>query len=132
MRKGRFDEHDNQLVDEIKKNAKSILMMDNIENFINYSDQFGKLCKNKRISTSQIRAIFQKVKRLPDNYETSRNDLNLLRPKLAYQTGRYSQLRPLKEIIDTLIKEINNDETLKGFKEFFEAIIAYHKSYGGD
>ncbi|MBD3352573.1 MAG: type III-A CRISPR-associated protein Csm2, partial [Candidatus Lokiarchaeota archaeon] len=52
-------------------------------------------------------------------------------PKIAYQKGRHKSLRDLSEVLDTLIKNVSNDQTLKGFKEFFEAIVAYHKAYGG-
>jgi CRISPR-associated protein Csm2 len=121
-----------ELVEEIKRNSQAILTMENIEKFVELSENFGQLCSRTDISTSQIRGIFQNVKRLPDDFEKSKKDLNLLRPKLAYQKGRFSQLTPLTEILTHLIKQVNNDLTLKGFKEFFEAILAYHKSYGGD
>jgi len=131
-RKGRNRGRSNQIVDQIVNNADSLLKMENIEDFIALSEQFGEFCAKNKISTSQIRAIFQVVKKLPESYENSKNELNLLRPKLAYQTGRFSQLQPLAAVIDSLIKKVESDETLKGFKQFFEAIIAYHKAYGGD
>ncbi|MBD3214982.1 MAG: type III-A CRISPR-associated protein Csm2 [Candidatus Lokiarchaeota archaeon] len=121
-----------RVVNDIMKNAESILKMEDIEKFVSLSETFGGYCAKNDISTSQIRGIFQVVKRLPENYEESKVDLNLLRPKLAYQTGRFDELKPLAMVIDALIKKVGNDETLKGFKEFFEAIIAYHKAYGGD
>ncbi len=119
--------------DKIKVNSEKILKketMKDIELFLELTEKFGELC-SKRISTSQIRAIFTEVKRLPDNFEHSKKDLNLLRPKLAYQQGRFGVLAPLTEVLIHLIKNVRDDSTLKGFKEFFEAIIAYHKAYGG-
>ena len=130
-RGGRNSNRSNQIVDQIVRNADSLLKMEDIENFIALSEQFGKFCARNNISTSQIRAIFQVVKRLPESFETSKNELNLLRPRLAYQRGRFPQLSSLTDVIDSLIKKVKNDETLKGFKQFFEAIIAYHKAYGG-
>lgn len=121
----------NQLVLDIKRNAENILTEEDIEKFIDLSERFGTYCAKNGISTSQIRGIFQKVKRLPDDFEISKKELNLLRPKLAYQKGRFSKLGPLTEVLDDLIKKVKDDSTLKGFKNFFEAIIAYHKAAGG-
>ncbi len=121
------------IADQIISNSKRILAkesMEDIELFLKLTEKFGDLC-SKRISTSQIRAIFTAVKRLPDNFEKSKKDLNLLRPKLAYQKGRFGDLEPLTKVLTHLIKNVSDDSTLKGFKEFFEAIIAYHKAYGG-
>ena len=121
----------NQIVLDIKRNAENILSEEDIEKFIDLSEKFGTYCAKNGISTSQIRGIFQKVKRLSDDFESSKKDLNLLRPKLAYQKGRFSKLGPLTEVLDDLIKKIKDDSTLRGFKNFFEAIIAYHKAAGG-
>lgn len=118
---------------DITKNSEKILKketLEDIELFLKLTEKFGELC-SKKISTSQIRAIFTKVKRLSDNFESCKKDLNLLRPKLAYQKGRFADLEPLTNVLINLIKNVKDDSTLKGFKEFFEAIIAYHKAYGG-
>jgi CRISPR-associated protein Csm2 len=121
-----------KIVNKIKQNSDQILKMDDIQLFLELSKEFGELCARSKISTSQIRGIFQIVKQLPDDFESSKRNLNLLRPKLAYQKGRFKNLTPLTQILTHLIKKIDSDEGLKGFKEFFEAIIAYHKASGGD
>ncbi|KKL79011.1 hypothetical protein LCGC14_2019110 [marine sediment metagenome] len=126
--------------DELIKNSPKILnkkTKEDVDMFINLSESFGRLCteyrpRGKKISTTQIRGIFQQVKRLSDDFETSRIPLNLLRPKLAYQTGRFEVLEPLTKVLTHMIKNVKDDTTLKGFKDFFEAIIAYHKAYGGE
>lgn len=129
-----------RVADNIIRNSERILKketMEDINTFLDLSEKFGDMCahyrfRNKNISTTQIRGIFNEVKRLPDSFESSKKDLNLLRPKLAYQKGRFEVLEPLTKILIELIKKVNDDLTLKGFKEFFEAIIAYHKASGGD
>ena len=121
------------LVEKIIKNSSRLLKKDSVEDielFLNLTEEFGKKY-SRNISTSQIRAIFTSVKRLSDDFSVSKKELNLLRPKLAYQKGRFPALEPLTQVLDHLIKNVNNDSTLKEFKEFFEAIIAYHKAYGG-
>ena len=131
-----------KLANKIIKNTEKILnkqTMEDVELFLDLSEKFGKQSKGyrikgkyKSISTSQIRGIFNEVKRLPDKFEKCKINLNLLRPKLAYQKGRFDELEPLTRVLIHLIKNVKNDATLKGFKEFFEAIIAYHKAAGGD
>lgn len=116
---------------KIINSSDMILKKSNIEKFIEFSENFGRLLKNKKISSSQIRAIFQAVKRLPDDFEKSKNELNLLRPKLAYQRGRFSALKDLQKVIDHLITNVKDNESLINFKDFFEAIVCYHKAYGG-
>ena len=121
------------LAKKITENSSRLLTKEtteDIELFLNLTEKFGEKCSVK-ISTSQIRAIYTAVRRLSDNYEICKKDLNLLRPKLAYQKGRFPDLEPLTKVLDHLIKNVKDDATLKGFKEFFEAIIAYHKAYGG-
>ena len=129
-----------RVANDIIRNSERILKketMEDINTFLDLSEKFGDMCahyqyKRKKISTTQIRGIFNQVKRLSDSFETSKKDLNLLRPKLAYQKGRFEVLEPLTNILIELIKKVNDDLTLKGFKEFFEAILAYHKAFGGD
>ena len=119
------------LTTDIMNHSSVILQKSDIERFIQYSEQFGILCQRKRVTTTQIRRIFQEVKRLPNEFEKSKVDLNLLRPKLAYQKGRFSELTDIQKLFDHLIKNIHTDLELANFKEFFEAIICYHKAHGG-
>ena len=119
------------LTKDIMNHSSVILQKSDIERFIQYSEQFGILCQKKRVTTTQIRRIFQEVKRLPNEFEKSKVDLNLLRPKLAYQKGRFSELTDIQKLFDHLIKNIHTDLELANFKEFFEAIICYHKAHGG-
>lgn len=120
-----------RLTTDIINHSSVILQKSDIEQFIQYSEDFGILCQRKKVTTTQIRRIFQEVKRLSIKFEDSKVQLNLLRPKLAYQKGRFSELTDLQKLIDHLIKNIHSDSDLANFKEFFEAIICYHKAHGG-
>ena len=119
------------LTTDIMNHSNIVLQKSDIGRFIQYSENFGILCQKKRVTTTQIRRIFQEVKRLPNEFEKSKVDLNLLRPKLAYQKGRFSELTDIQKLFDHLIKNIHTDLELANFKEFFEAIICYHKAHGG-
>jgi CRISPR-associated protein Csm2 len=65
----------------------------------------------------------------------------LLRPKLAYQARkeRGRGVEELKEVLDPCLEQLqkaNDPETrrryFERFVDFFEAILAYHKSAGGN
>ena len=74
------------------------------------------------ITTSKIRNIFSAVQNAK-----SVKDLKMLRPKLAYQSGRDNKTRLFMTDLDKLIKQISNEEELKNFKQFFEAIVCYKR-----
>jgi CRISPR-associated protein Csm2 len=88
--------------------------------------------KLRKISTHQLRNIFSKAKAAKKV-----SDLYPLRYKLAYLSGRDPRnrdLRGLCDLLDELIRNLKKDdqEGLTHFKDFFEAIIAYHKYHGGE
>ena len=83
-----------------------------------------------KVSTSQLRNIFDKVKK-----ETEVSGLKLIRPHLAYIAGRATNdkdkdnVKKFLAFIDSLIKSVDTEDKLEGFKQFFESVVAYHKFY---
>ncbi len=80
------------------------------------------------ISTSQLRNVFPAIKSESDFSRLAR-----LRPQLAYISGKSDkdEQRKLIYLLDQMIVKITSPDQLKAFQYFFEAIIAYHKYYGG-
>ncbi len=98
-----------------------------------YIEKIKKYVQNNRsgITTAQLRNVFSKVKNLDDCSE-----LYTLRPKLAYVSGRAEkdEMKTLLFLLDELLVKVSEKkqhEQLKQFKNFFEAVIAYHKYFGG-
>jgi CRISPR-associated protein Csm2 len=100
----------------------------------------------KQLTTSQLRRFFGQIKRLQVRGYTikERSELLMLGPLLAYATGRDKKKDPTK--IGAFYDEIsiaigaviapNNDEALeqeyfKNFVNLVEAVVAYHRFYGG-
>lgn len=105
------------------------------------------------VTTSQIRGIFSLVREIEQETlaakdaseldKTVRRRLAMLRPKLAYQVGRIDGYpdEPKKAQMGALALTLTNaiDATLetntvlafRNFVDFFEAILAYHKFFGG-
>lgn len=102
----------------------------------NYNEMINKLKsfmhsllkRPENITSSQLRNIFTVAKKAK-----SKEDLFVMRPKIAYAYGRAEkeELKKLLFFLDKQIQNIIEDSDVKKFQELFEAIIAYHKYYGG-
>ena len=90
----------------------------------------------KAMSTSQIRKFFGAIKRIQADFDNLKGEIILLEPKLAYAVGKDKKESKIDEFykeLSPLIKEINEDEKkFKNFVSIVEAIVAYHKVYGGE
>lgn len=103
------------------------------------------------VTTSQIRNIFGTVRAIEQDVKTIDDDsplplpvqreLQMLRPKLAYQYGRVqgrdddsgkAAMGALTKILSDSIDLVGADtRRFRNFVDFFEAILAYHRRYGG-
>lgn len=94
----------NEFVDEIKREAEELV--------------------KKKVSMHQLRNIFSQVKNIKKPEE-----IYLLRYRLAYIGSKNPALLDFVEKIDPMIRNIKREEELIRFKEFFEALVAYHKYF---
>ncbi|OPZ93755.1 MAG: hypothetical protein BWY73_00139 [candidate division TA06 bacterium ADurb.Bin417] len=92
----------------------------------------NKDLKIKKLSTSQIRKVFDRIQRM-DVEGFDRNQLQLLRPMLAYAAGRNKDgwITDLQKLMEKVIPRVEANN-FKNFVNFFEAIVAYHRLHGGD
>ena len=100
------------------------------------------LVKNN-LTRSQIRGIFTEVRKIDSMWEGPRQGdalrrLNMLKPKLDYQTSRSESVKVLRDVLSAAIDEVNKAADDKDrsarfhrFMELFEAILAYHRAEGG-
>ena len=127
------------IVEEIKKDIPDILSGD-AEKLVENARKFGEYLGKNGLTTSQIRNVFSDVKKLK-SYNSDKTNLLLLRPKLAYVAGKhgkrnkngvlYGPIVDLQKIVDECIRKIDDENSFENFKNFFEAILAYHRYYGG-
>lgn len=114
---------------------------DTAKQMVNFAE---KLAQDifRDVSTSQIRNAYGTVKKLEMQSMQStftdklHRELLLLKPKLAYARGRSQRKDAFKQLEDALgagidAVDVKQPETFKRFCNFFEAILAYHKAYGG-
>jgi CRISPR-associated protein Csm2 len=110
------------------------------------SEELALDLKNKRMTTSQIRALFGEVRQIEAEWDMENKKdeayrrLILLRPKMAYRARkeRGEAVPLLVKILDKALVEVTQgdesqrDLRFRQFVEFFEAILAYHKAHGGN
>jgi CRISPR-associated protein Csm2 len=108
---------------------------------ISFSEKFGKEL-TKGFTTNQIRNFFGEVRRIQlKGVLAEKTAFLLLRPKLAYAAKRADNpsAEDFKQVMEqahiVVMQAENNDaefeKRFKNYIDFLEAILAYHKAYGG-
>ncbi len=106
---------------------------------VKFSEDFGKFAAENKLSTSQFRNVFGELKRIQmGGFIKERTSFILLKPKMAYAYSRKKNegLKQLKNIFDKAydVVDTKSDMGKKHFNNlvnFMEAILSYHKIYGG-
>ena len=129
----KYDKRGREFIGQYKAAFLS-MRMNSSHDLIDAIESFVK--DNARdISSSQLRGIFSQVK------VSTPEKIPILRAKLAYVKGRTETrkigMHTLLDLFNDLMKEIKpNDATadnkLDSFKDFFEAILSFHKLHGSD
>jgi CRISPR-associated protein Csm2 len=105
--------------------------------FIQWADRFGNQIA-RSVTTSQIRNIYGSVKKMEMAAEVDLPELLLLKPRIAYATRRNQNLQELSgelasaiDAVDAAKEPTVQNERFRRFCQGFEAILAYHRAYGG-
>lgn len=111
----------------IKKGATELM--------VKYAEEMGKFMANNGLTNSKIRSIYGEIKRIQmGDFEKEKSSFFLLKPKVAYALGRDDKnqgLKLFKLIFDRCTIDVEEQKTYQNFCNFIEAILAYHKAYGG-
>ncbi|WP_297504502.1 type III-A CRISPR-associated protein Csm2 [Thermococcus sp.] len=130
-------------IEGIKKTAGSFLNWNPQERLQNAMKLGSYLSRN--LKTSQIRKVLEIARRVHFDIQRGNerdflNDIVRMRYLLAYAVGkatnRYQReaLRDLYEVLDPMLERVMNDpkpENFEVFYDFLQAVVAYHKFYGG-
>lgn len=109
---------------------------------VTFAQQTATTLVGNNLTRSQIRGIFTEVRKVEamwDGHPTeAMRRLNMLKPKLDYQTARSPSVKLLRDVLTDAINEVNNAKSdddrnrrFRVFMDLFEAILAYHRSQGG-
>ena len=126
---------------------RAIIVSGDAETLVAQAKNLGEQLVQQRLTTNQIRNVFGTVRRIEMNWPENatenqarkgHRELVLLKPKLAYQAkresgGRGRGVETLRQVLDPAIDLIEGRrDRFQNFVDFFEAILAYHKAYGGN
>jgi len=102
----------------------------NASKAVEIGHRLGRSLKEQGLASSQIRGVLDELQRLQEH---DPNALQMLRAKLAYAAGRHGGgVRVLQGILDPALKKAaSNKAYLPGLKNLLEAIVSYHRFYGG-
>ena len=106
-----------------------------------FAERFGGFLARNRMTTSQIRNIYGEVMRISAReFQDVYKDFLLLKPKIAYAAQRSGTrgIEEFKKVMDLAHEAVTEATDMAGkeaafrnFKDFFEAVLAYHKAAGG-
>lgn len=127
--------------DSIFKKFSNEIEVETVQNLneqsILFSEFFGRYLVRKDLSTSQIRNVYGDVMKMKMK-GFNKNELMLLKPRLAYTTERKGTegSKKFREKIERALDKVifakeNQEQLFQNFANFFEAILAYHRSFGG-
>ena len=134
---------------EVSKEDLTVIITDpqGAGKLVEVADQLGKEF-SRNLTTSQVRELFGEVRQIQAEWPISEaarqhalRRLVLLKPKMRYRARR-ERGQAIRELVgvlepalDLVINERDADcqeRNLHQFVEFFEAILAYHRAYGGN
>lgn len=111
---------------------------------VDLAEQLAKTLVRNGLTRSQIRNIFTEVRQIEamwqmggEHQTEALRRLNMLRPKLSYQTARTASVQDLQKALCEAIDEVEKapadqkDRMFSRFMDFFEAVLAYHRAEGG-
>lgn len=115
-----------------------------IRELVEQAEELGDYLVQKGLKTNQIRKFLDAVNRLKvelsqdkeQNFSTIKDEVVLLKPKLAYaaarqQDRRGSPVKPLSDVISAAIDKVDDSPDFYRLVQLIESIIAYHKAAGG-
>jgi CRISPR-associated protein, Csm2 family len=121
-----------------KERIRRIILEGDYQTLVDEAERIGRELA-RPLTTSQIRNVFGEVKRLQMRFDANR--LRMLKPKLAYMGARAGEGgKRLQDVLSTAVDAVFSgnpsdrkmlEERFRRMVDFFEAILAYHKAYGG-
>lgn len=104
------------------------------KDFVVFAEKVGNYMAKNGLTTSKIRNIYSEIKRIQMDFEREKAAFYLLKPKVAYTVGRDKNidgLKMFKFVFDDCFDCVTENRHYINFCNIMEAIVAYHKAYGG-
>ena len=116
-------------INKIKKYSNVGLKEMPAEDIVAIGNHLGKILKDENVKTTQIRKFLDAVRKIQVNF--NKDSIIMLKPKLAYTAGRHRNLKSFMQVLDPAIEATKDAESFKKLVQLIEAVVAYHRFYGG-
>ncbi len=120
---------------EIIEKAQNFKDWDEKRELLKYAIIMAIYCRINDLKTNQIRKVLDlanrthlKLKRSKD--ENIEGDVAKMCYILAYSAGRHREVEPLANVLDIMLQNVDN-ESFNKLYDFIQAVVAYHKFFGG-
>ena len=136
-----------QFLSQEQRRLRAIIASGDAPAIINWADEIGQQLAKEDLATSQIRNVFGAVRQIRMGWDrnpaASFRQAVLLIPKIGYyaqrERGRGKRgmlelervLTPALQMVAEAKDKAERRKRFMNFADFFEAILAYHKKYGG-
>lgn len=105
------------------------------EPLVLFAEMAGEFMAKNNLTNAKIRNVYGEIKRIQTGgFENLKASFFLLKPKMAYAVGRDKEnigLLLFQRIFNECFTLIKNKEHYQNFCNLIEAILAYHKAFGG-
>lgn len=120
-----LEDHQNQLLQFYRKDSQN-QNLEQVQAYIGHLKKYIYGPEGKAMTASQLRNIYDKIRRKKDPIA-----LQLVRPLLAYAAARQGskEAKAFVEWLDSLVALVQDEDDVKSFQLFMEAILSYHKFY---
>lgn len=102
---------------------------------VSFAEEQARNMVDNGLTRSKIRNIYGEIKRIQmGDFEKEKSSFYLLKPKVAYASGRESNnkgLKLFKEIFDQAWMDVTDKKSFQNFCNLMESILAYHRAFGG-
>ena len=106
------------------------------EKLVDFAEATGKYMAENGLTNSKIRSVYGEIKRIQvSGFAENHSSFYLLKPKVAYAVGRdphNNGLLLFQKVFNLCFSLVGKEEkNYKNFCNLIEAVLAYHKAYGG-
>jgi len=104
------------------------------ERLVDYAKRMGKHLISMRFEPFQIGRFLNAVNGIKAKGfgKLKLKEILLLKIPLAFPEGKWPhRAKPLTDLLSLCVEKIDTWEDFKTFIQFYEAILAYHRYYGG-
>lgn len=102
---------------------------------VDFAETVGEFMAKNGLTNSKIRNVYGEIKRIQmGEFEKEKSSFYLLKPKVAYALGRDERnegLKLFKKIFDECFNDVKDQKSYLNFCNLMEAVLAYHKAFGG-